>query len=156
MPSGIKEIGHVPYILRFLETVADDNQILVYQAFVLKALDKVKVVCGRGLDMDIVFQHFFKDELELGTLRTVAIMIFTIITYFRHSIAEHTLRTLNLTGDFRKISQFQGSTVLLYDIHHVDVIDNQGTVFNPEFILRKIECLADQVDILILHPLRNC
>lgn len=79
------------------------------------------------------FQHFFKDELELGTLRTVAIMIFTIITYFRHSIAEHTLRTLNLTGDFRKISQFQRSTVLLYDIHHVDVIDNQGTVFNPEF-----------------------
>ena len=44
MPALIQEICHIPDILRLLEAVADYDQVLVHQAFVLQALDKIQII----------------------------------------------------------------------------------------------------------------
>ena len=105
--------------------------------------------------MDIVLQCLLENEFELRTLRTVTIVVLSFVAYLAHGIAEHPLGSLNLAGNLRQISDFQRCTIFFDNVHHVDVIDNQGSVFNPELVLRKIEGLSDQVDVFVLHPLKQ-
>ena len=44
MPTCIQEVGHVCDILIFLESVADDDEILIYKFLVLQALDKIQII----------------------------------------------------------------------------------------------------------------
>ncbi len=46
--------------------------------------------------MDIVLEDFFKHEFKLGTLGTVAVMVFSVIANLGHGIAEHPLGSLYL------------------------------------------------------------
>ena len=46
VPAGIQEIGYVLDVLRALEAIADHDQVLVHQTFILETLNKVQIVCG--------------------------------------------------------------------------------------------------------------
>ena len=46
VPAGIQEIGNILDVLRAFEAIADHDQVLVHQTFILETLDKVQIVCG--------------------------------------------------------------------------------------------------------------
>ena len=46
VPAGIQEIGNILDVLRAFEAIADHDQVLVHQTFILETLNKVQIVCG--------------------------------------------------------------------------------------------------------------
>ena len=58
----------------------------------------------------------------------------------------------SISRPLNSIRDFKRSTILLDNVHHVDVINVQGSIFYSKLILREIESLADQVDVFVLHP----
>ena len=40
---------------------------------------------------------------------------------------------------------------MVNDVHHIDVMKIQFSLFNLEFILRKFKSLINQINVLILH-----
>ena len=101
--------------------------------------------------MDVVLQGFLKHEGEVRTLGTVAVMVVALIVHLGHGHVEHPLGPLYLGGYFGQIRYLQRRTVLLDDVHHRDVVKIEGPVFYAEFVLRKLEGLLDQIDVLVLH-----
>ena len=78
-------------------------------------------------------------------------MIFSVVTYLGHGVAEHPLGPLYLGRYLGQVRYLEGCPVLLDDIHHVDVVHVEDAVFYTEFVLREVKGLADQVDVFVLH-----
>ena len=122
LPSVIGKIGDILNIGRFLEPVADDILILVDSTFRFKSFYQVKVESRRRLQMDVILQRFSHDKLKMRTFCTVAIVVGTLVVNLCHRDIEHSLCPLNLRGDFRQIRDFQRCSILIDDIHHIDVM----------------------------------
>ena len=101
--------------------------------------------------MYIVLQSLFKYKLEVRTLGAIAIVVCTLIINLGHSHVEHTFSPLDLRRDLRQISDLEWSAVLIDDVHHVDVVEVELAVLHHELILRKLKCLVNQINVLVLH-----
>ena len=96
MPALVEHVSDVLDVLRPLETVADDDQVLVHQLVRLQFADQVKIVGGRCLKMHVALESLLDDKLELGTLGAVAVVMVTFVADLRHGVAEHSLGPLDL------------------------------------------------------------
>ena len=101
--------------------------------------------------MDVVLQGLFQYEGEVRTLGTVAVMVVALIVHLGHGHIEHPLGPLYLRGYFWQIRYLQRRAVLFDDIHHRNIVEIQSSVLYTEFVLRKLEGLLNQIDVLVLH-----
>ena len=79
MPPLVEHRGDVLDVLRPLEAVADDYQVLVHELVCLQLADKIQIVGGGCLQMDIALESLLYDKLELGTLCAVAIVMVALV-----------------------------------------------------------------------------
>ena len=103
--------------------------------------------------MDVVLQGLLKYEGEVRALGAVAVVVVSLVVDLGHGHVEHPLGPLYLGGYFGQIRYLQRCAVLLDDVHHRDVVKIESPVFYAEFVLRKLEGLLDQIDVLVLHIL---
>ena len=101
--------------------------------------------------MNVVLERLLENECKMGTLCTVAIMVAALVVHLCHCHVEHSLCSLNLTGYLWKIGDFERRPILVYDIHHRNIMEKEITVFYSEFSLWPVECLLHQIDVLVLH-----
>ena len=84
-------------------------------------------------------------------------MVVALIVHLGHGHIEHPLGPLYLRGYFGQIRYLQRRAVLFDDIHHRNIVRNiveiQSSVLYTEFVLRKLEGLLNQIDVLVLHIL---
>ena len=151
-PSFLAHLGDVFHILRPFEAVADNIEVLFCdRAVFFQGFNQVQVIGGRGLQVDVVAEGLMQDKGELGTLGAVAVMVVALVVRFGHGHLEQALGALDLGGDLRQIRQLQRRAVTIDDFHQIDVVEHQIPVDDHEFILREVERLFDQVDVLVLH-----
>ena len=101
--------------------------------------------------MDVVLQCLLKDKCKMGTLGAVAIMIGAFVIYLGHCHIEHSLCSLDLARYLREISDFKRGPILVYHVHHRNIVEEKVAVFYPKFGLRPVKSLFDQIDVLVLH-----
>ena len=101
--------------------------------------------------MDVVLEGLPEHELEMGTFRTVAVMVGSLVVGLGHRHVEHSLRPLYLGGNLGQVGYLQGSPVLVDDVHHVDAVEIQFPVLHLELVLRKFKRLVNQIYVLVLH-----
>ena len=147
----VDELGDILDVLRAFETVADDVAVLVDDAAVVEGVDDVDVVGRRGFQMDVVLHGLFQHEREVARLGAVAIVVRTLVVDLRHRHVEHALGAVDLLGDLRQVGDFERSSVLFDQFHQRNVVEIQLVVLDGELILREIERLFDQVDVLVFH-----
>ena len=58
---------------------------------------------------------------------------------------------VNMFRDFRQIRQFQGSTILLNNVHQRNIVEHQFIVLDIELPCWELKRLVNQV-IVCLHP----
>ena len=87
----------------------------------------------------------------MRALGTVAVVVCTLVVNLCHCDVEHTLGSLNLRRYLWEIGDLQRCSVLVDDVHHIDVMEMEFSIFNHEFILRKFKCLINQINVLVLH-----
>ena len=101
--------------------------------------------------MDVVLHGLFQHEREVARLGAVAIVVRTLVVDLRHRHVEHALGAVDLLGDLRQVGDFERSSVLFDQFHQRNVVEIQLVVLDGELILREIERLFDQVDVLVFH-----
>ena len=101
--------------------------------------------------MDVILKGLLKDKLKVRALGAIAIVICTLVVNLCHRYIEHTLSPLDLRRNLRQISDLERSAILVDDVHHVDVMEVELTVLYHKLILRKLECLVNQINVLVLH-----
>ena len=101
--------------------------------------------------MNVVFHRLFQHEREVTRLGTVAVVVCTLVIDLRHRYVEHALGPIDLLGDLRQVGDFERSSVLFDQFHERDVMEIQLVVFDRELILREVERLFDEVNVLVFH-----
>ena len=149
--SVVHQLSDVLHILRTLESVADDVAVLVYDAAVVEGVDDVDVVCRRGFEVDVVLHRLLQHEREMARLGAVAVVVRTLVIDLGHRHVEHALGAVDLLRNFRQIGDFQRCSVLFYQLHERNVVEEQLAVLDGKLVLRKIERLFDQIDVLVFH-----
>ena len=144
-------MGDVLDILRPFEAVANDVTVLVDDAAFVERVDDVDVVGRRGFQVDVVLHGLLQYEREMARLGAVAIVVRTLVIDLRHRHVEHALGAVDLLGDLRQVGNFERGSVLFDQFHQRNVVEIQLVVLDGELILREIERLFDQVDVLVFH-----
>ena len=150
-PSCIHEVGYIVYVGQLLEAVANHEKVLADYAFGFKRLYQVQVECRRCLQMDVVLHGLPEDKLEMRTLGAVAVVVRALVVHFGHCHIEHSLGFLYLGRYFGQVSDFQRCAILVYYVHHIDVMEIEFPVLHTEFVLREFKSLVNQIDVLVLH-----
>ena len=101
--------------------------------------------------MDVVLEGLMHHEGELGALGAVAVVVLALVIGLGHGHLEKTFGPLDLGGNLGKVGKLERSTVFLNDFHEVDVVEQQVAVCYHEFVLREVEGLVNQVDVLVFH-----
>ena len=151
LPAIVSEICDILDICRLLETITYNILISVHNTLRLKSFNKIEVECGRGLKVYVVLERLLEDKLEMRTLGAIAIVICTLVIHLGHSHVEHTLCPLDLRRDLWQVSDLERSAILVDDVHHVDVVEVELAILYHELILRKLKCLVNQINVLVLH-----
>ena len=146
-----KHHGNVFDVLRTLETVADNENILGYQLLVIKLLNKVDVERRRGFEVDVVFKHLLQNKREMRTFGAVAVVVSALVVHLGNGHVEKAFGTLYLRAYLRQIGNFQRRAVLLYYLHQRYVVEIQFVVDGFEFVLRIFKRLVNQIDVLVFH-----
>ncbi len=149
--TAVDQVGDVLHILRPFEAVANDVDVLVDEAALVERIDDVDVVCRRGFEIDLVLQRLFQYEREVRTLRTVAVVVGTLVIDLGHRHVEHALGTVDLLRYLGQIGDLQRRSVLLDNVHQRHAVKIEFVVLYGELILRKLERLFDKVDVLVFH-----
>ena len=101
--------------------------------------------------MDIILERLLQNEGKMRAFRAVTIVIVALIVNFGHSDIEHPLCSLDLIGYLREIGYFERRAVLSDYIHHGNIMKIEQAVLHTKLILRKLERLVDQINVLVLH-----
>ena len=147
----VDQLGDVLHILRPLETVADDVAVLVDDSAVVERVDDMNVVCRRRFEMNVVLHCLLQHEREVARLGAVTIVVRPLVVHFGHRHVEHTLGPVDLLRDLRQVGYLERRAVLFYQLHERNVVEIQLVVFDRELILREVERLFDEVDVLVFH-----
>ena len=134
-----------------LETVADDVAVLVDDSAVVERIDDMNVVCRRRFEMNVVLHCLLQHEREVARLGAVTIVVRALVVHLGHRHVEHTLGPVDLLRDLRQVGYLERRAVLFYQLHERNVVEIQLVVFDRELILREVERLFDEVDVLVLH-----
>ena len=152
LPAVFTELSYILYVLRALEAVADHiDFLLVHGAVPFQGFHEVKVIGRRCLQVNVVFEGFVEHEGKLRTLGAVAVIVLALVVGFSHGHLEKALCPLDLGRNLGKIGNLEGSTVLLYYLHEIYVIEHQIAVYHHEFILGEVEGLVYKVNVLVFH-----
>ena len=87
----------------------------------------------------------------MGTFRTVAVVVRSLIIHFGHRYIEKTFGSLNLRGNLGEVGDFERCAVLFDDIHQRNIMEIQLIVLNRKLILREFEGLFNQIDVFVFH-----
>ena len=147
----VDQLGDIFDVLRTFEAVADDIAVLVDHAAVVQGVDDVNVVSRGGFEMNVVFHRLFQHEREVARLGAVTIVVRAFVVDLRHRHVEHALGAVDLLRDLRQVRYLERRTVLFDQFHERDVMEIQLVVFDRELILREVERLFDEVDVLVFH-----
>ena len=101
--------------------------------------------------MDIILQSLLQNEREVARLSTVAVIIRALVIGLCHRHVEHTFSAINLLRDLWQIGNFKRSSVLFNNLHQRNSVKIEFVIFHSKLILRKVERLLNQVDVLVLH-----
>ena len=149
--SVVYELGDVLDILRALESVADDVAVLVDDASVVEGVDDVDVVGRRGLEVDVVLHRLLEHERKVARLGAVAVVVRALVIDLGHRHVEHALGSVDLLRDLGQVGDLERRAVLLDQFHERNVVEVQLVVLDRELVLREIERLFDQVNVLVFH-----
>ena len=149
--TAVYQVGDVLHILRTLEPVAYDVNVLVNQSALIKRIDDMDVVGRRCLEIYLILQGLFQHEREMRTFRTVTVIVGTLVIDLGHRHVEHALGTVYLLRYLRQIGDFQRRPVLLDNIHQRDFVEVEFVILHRKFILWELERLFDKVDVLVFH-----
>ena len=149
--SVVYELGDVLDILRALESVADDVAVLVDDASVVEGVDDVDVVGRRGLEVDVVLHRLLEHEREVARLGAVAVVVRALVIDLGHRHVEHALGSVDLLRDLGQVGDLERRAVLFDQLHERNVVEEQLAVLDRELVLREIERLFDQVNVLVFH-----
>ena len=147
----VHQLGDVLHVLRALEPVADDVTVFVDDAAVVERIDYMYVVCRRRFQVDVVLHGLLQHEREMARLGAVTIVVRAFVVDLRHRHVEHALGAVDLLRDLRQVRYLERRTVLFDQFHERDVMEIQLVVFDRELILREVERLFDEVDVLVFH-----
>ena len=109
------------------------------------------IVGRRRFEIDVVLERLLQHEREVRALGAIAIVIAAFIVNLGHRHIEQAFGALNLRSNLRQIGYLQRRSVLLDYVHQRNLVKIQFVVRHRKLILRKLESLLDQIDILILH-----
>ena len=151
MEAVADEVLDVFHILRTLETVAHHEDVGRDGALLVQGLYNINVEGGRGLDVDVVFQHLLQHERKVRTFRAVAIMVVALIVHLGHGHVEHAPRLADVLGYLGQVSDAQRRAILLDKVHDRHAKPLEFVFHHGKLIVRKLERLFNQIDILILH-----
>ena len=101
--------------------------------------------------MDVVLHGLFEHEGEVARLGAVAVVVGALVVDLCHGHVEHAFGAVDLLGDLRQVGDLERGSVLFDDLHEGDVVEIELVVLDGELILREIERLFDQVDVLVFH-----
>ena len=87
----------------------------------------------------------------MARLGAVTIVVRAFVVDLRHRHVEHALGAVDLLRDLRQVRYLERRTVLFDQFHERDVMEIQLVVFDRELILREVERLFDEVDVLVFH-----
>ena len=87
----------------------------------------------------------------MARLGAVTIVVRALVVHLGHRHVEHTLGPVDLLRDLRQVGYLERRAVLFYQLHERNVVEIQLVVFDRELILREVERLFDEVDVLVLH-----
>ena len=149
----VDELCDVFDVLRAFESVADDVPVLVDDSAVVEGVDDVDVVRRGGFEVDVVLHGLFQDEREVARLCAVAVVVRALVVDLCHRHVEHSLGAVDLLGDLREVGDLERGSILLDQLHERDVVEIQLVVLDGEFVLREVERLFDQIDVLVFHGL---
>ena len=147
----VDELGDVLDILRAFESVADDVPVLVDDAAVVEGVDDMDVVGRGGFEVDVVLHGLFEHEGEVARLGAVAVVVRPLVVDLGHRHVEHALGAVDLLGDLRQVGDLERSSVLFDEFHEGDVMEIELVVLDGELVLREVERLFDQIDVLVFH-----
>jgi hypothetical protein len=100
--------------------------------------------------MDIlIFQSFLHDEGKVGRFGAVTIGVFTIVFKPFNGAVKRRLDEPDIFADSGQVRQFQGSAVLLDDIHQGNIVKQQFVVAYLKFPLWKLEGLLNQLAVTL-------
>ena len=151
LKAAVDQRGDVFDILRTLESVAYDVNALIDHAAVVQRIDDMDIVGRRRFEIDVVLERLLQHEREVRALGAIAIVIAAFIVNLGHRHIEQAFGALNLRSNLRQIGYLQRRSVLLDYVHQRNLVKIQFVVRHRKLILRKLESLLDQIDILILH-----
>ena len=109
------------------------------------------VVCRRRFQVDVVLHGLLQHEREMARLGAVTIVVRAFVVDLRHRHVEHALGAVDLLRDLRQVRYLERRTVLFDQFHERDVMEIQLVVFDRELILREVERLFDEVNVLVFH-----
>ena len=151
LKAAVDQRGDVFDILRTLESVAYDVNALIDHAAVVQRIDDMDIVGRRRFEIDVVLERLLQHEREVRALGAIAIVIATLVVDLGHRHIEQAFGALNLRSNLRQIGYLQRRSVLLDYVHQRNLVKIQFVVRHRKLILRKLESLLDQIDILVLH-----
>src|SRR5690606_29576798 len=77
MPA-VHQAGDIPDVLVPLEPVAQHIVIRSEFSLLQQVVDDIDIESRRGLYMNVIFESFLENMLEMRTLRTVTIVVFAV------------------------------------------------------------------------------
>ena len=84
-------------------------------------------------------------------LGAVAIVIGTLVIDLRHRYVEHAFGAVDLLGNLRQVGDRERRSVLFAEFHERNIVEIQLEILYRELVLREVERLLDQVDVLVFH-----
>lgn len=147
----VHQLGDVLHVLRALEPVADDVTVFVDDAAVVERIDYMYVVCRRRFQVDVVLHGLLQYEREMARLGAVTIVVRAFVVDLRHRHVEHALGAGDLLRDLRGDVILSGVPYCLISSMSGMFMEIQLVVFDRELILREVERLFDEVDVLVFH-----
>ena len=74
-----------------------------------------------------------------------------LVVGFGYGYIEQAFCSLYLRAYLWQVGDFERGAILFDYFHEGDVMEIQFVVLSAEFVLRKVECLVDQVVVFVFH-----
>ena len=87
----------------------------------------------------------------MARLGAVAVVVRALVIDLGHRHVEHALGSVDLLRDLGQVGDLERRAVLLDQFHERNVVEVQLVVLARELVLREIERLFDQVNVLVFH-----